>query len=121
MNFSFYLIYTHMGIMESCLEVFNLREITAKELEDKLHARERLKIIDVREDEEVAAGKIPNAIHLPLDQISDRINELDKNEHYYIVCRSGGRSANACQYLHQLGHNVTNMVGGMLEWEGETE
>lgn len=96
-------------------------EITAKELEEKLVAGEKLNIVDVREDEEVAAGIIPGAQHIPLGEIPERLAELDKNEHYYMVCRSGGRSGNACQYLVQNGYNVTNMAGGMLDWEGEME
>ncbi|HAM80657.1 rhodanese-like domain-containing protein [Ornithinibacillus bavariensis] len=98
-----------------------MKEITAKELEQKLTAGEKLTIIDVREDDEVATGKIPGAKHIPLGQIPERLGELDKNEHYYMVCRSGGRSSNACEFLIQNGYNVTNMVGGMLAWEGEME
>ncbi|WP_085993136.1 rhodanese-like domain-containing protein [Oceanobacillus senegalensis] len=98
-----------------------MKEITAKELEHKLVSGEELHIIDVREDEEVATGKIPGAKHIPLGQIPDRLEELDKSEHYYMVCRSGGRSGNACQFLIQNGYNVTNMAGGMLDWEGEKE
>lgn len=98
-----------------------MKEITAKELERELASGAKLNIIDVREDVEVAAGKIPGAKHIPLGEIPDRLEELDKNEHYYMVCRSGGRSGNACQYLDQHGYQVTNMAGGMLDWEGETE
>ncbi|WP_047986439.1 rhodanese-like domain-containing protein [Ornithinibacillus californiensis] len=98
-----------------------MKEITAKELEQKLTAGEKLNIVDVREDVEVATGIIPGAKHIPLGQIPERLEELDKNEHYYMVCRSGGRSGNACQFLIQNGYNVTNMVGGMLDWEGEME
>ena len=98
-----------------------MKEITAKELEQKLNAGEKLNIVDVREDEEVATGIIPGAKHIPLGQVPERLEELDKKKHYYMVCRSGGRSSNACQFLIQQGYNVTNMVGGMLAWEGETE
>lgn len=98
-----------------------MKEITAKELEQHLIAGGKLIIIDVREEEEVSVGKIPGAKHIPLGQIPDHLDELDKNEHYYIVCRSGGRSGQACEFLIQNGYNVTNMVGGMLDWEGEIE
>ncbi|MCF3943190.1 rhodanese-like domain-containing protein [Oceanobacillus alkalisoli] len=98
-----------------------MKEITAKELETKRIAEEKLNIIDVREDEEVAMGIIPGAKHIPLGQIPERLDELNKNEHYYMVCRSGGRSGRACDFLIQNGYNVTNMAGGMLDWKGETE
>ncbi|WP_042150081.1 rhodanese-like domain-containing protein [Paucisalibacillus sp. EB02] len=98
-----------------------MKEITAKELEQILVSEEKVNIIDVREDVEVATGIIPGAKHIPLGQIPERLEELDENEHYYMVCRSGGRSSNACQFLIQNGYNVTNMLGGMLDWEGEME
>ncbi len=98
-----------------------MKEITAKELEQKLAAGEKLNIVDVREAEEVAAGMIPGAEHIPLGEIPENLAELDIDEHYYMICRSGGRSGNACQYLVQNGYNVTNIAGGMLDWEGEIE
>lgn len=95
-----------------------MNEITAKEMEAKLE-NENLQIIDVREDDEVAAGMIPGAKHLPLGEIPSRVGELDQEQHYYIVCRSGGRSGRACEYLDDLGFKTTNVAGGMLAWEGE--
>ncbi|GAA0502571.1 rhodanese-like domain-containing protein [Salinibacillus aidingensis] len=98
-----------------------MKEIQPKELAKKLRSDEDVNVIDVREDDEVAQGKIPGAKHIPLGQIPDRLNELDKNEHYYMVCRSGGRSGRACEILKSEGFDVTNMSGGMLAWEDETE
>jgi rhodanese-related sulfurtransferase len=98
-----------------------MKKICAKQLEEKLKAGEQLNIIDVREDEEVATGKIPGAKHIPLGQIPERLNELVKDKPYYIVCRSGGRSGQACAFLSAKGYDVTNVEGGMLAWEGETE
>ncbi|SET35920.1 Rhodanese-related sulfurtransferase [Oceanobacillus limi] len=98
-----------------------MKEITAKELAEKLKTGEEVNIIDVREDDEVAEGIIPGARHIKLGEISSRMNELDKNEHYYMVCRSGGRSGMACQLLTDNGFDVTNMAGGMLDWQDEVE
>lgn len=98
-----------------------MKEITAKELEQKLQSGQHVNIIDVREDEEVAMGKIPGAKHIPLGQIPDYLEKLDKNEHYYLVCRSGGRSGRACEFLEQHGFRATNVAGGMLAWEGDME
>lgn len=98
-----------------------MNEITTKEIEEKLVSKEKLNIIDVREDDEVATGVIPGVIHIPLGEIPNQLEALEENEHYYIVCRSGARSGNACQYLTELGYKVTNISGGMLAWEGETE
>ncbi|MFC4558512.1 rhodanese-like domain-containing protein [Virgibacillus kekensis] len=98
-----------------------MHEISAADLATKLNVGEKLDIIDVREDEEVAQGKIPGAKHIPLGQLPDRLNEIDKNNHYYLVCRSGGRSGSACGYLEEQGYDVTNMAGGMLDWDDEVE
>ena len=98
-----------------------MKEITTKELAKKLKDGEKLHIIDVREDEEVAQGKIPGASHIPLGELPDRLNELDKDKAYYLICRSGGRSGKACSYLSEQGYDVTNMAGGMLDWKDEIE
>ncbi|RDW16624.1 rhodanese-like domain-containing protein [Oceanobacillus chungangensis] len=98
-----------------------MQEITATELAKKLNDGESLNIIDVREDEEVAQGKIPGATHIPLGELPDRLNELSKEKQYYMVCRSGARSGRASAFLEAEGYNVTNMAGGMLDWEDEVE
>lgn len=98
-----------------------MKQISADALAEKLQNKENVNIIDVREDFEVAEGKIPEAVHIPLGEIEKRVNELDKNEHYYLVCRSGGRSGNACGFLDSQGFDVTNMTGGMLAWNGEVK
>ncbi|WP_082218527.1 rhodanese-like domain-containing protein, partial [Geobacillus sp. ZGt-1] len=84
-------------------------------------AGESLHIIDVREPGEVAAGKIPGAVNIPLGLIEFRMHELDKNEEYILVCRSGGRSGRAAEFLDSRGYRVINMTGGMLAWEGPVE
>ncbi|MED0662887.1 rhodanese-like domain-containing protein [Geobacillus thermodenitrificans] len=97
-----------------------IKEITAAEVKEKLERGEKLNIVDVREDEEVALGMIPGAKHIKMGDIPNRLDELDKEEEYIFVCRSGRRSENVCRYLQELGYRVRNMIGGMLEWEGET-
>ncbi|MFC5464829.1 rhodanese-like domain-containing protein [Lederbergia graminis] len=98
-----------------------MKKISALELQNKLENGESIHIIDVREDDEVAAGKIPGAAHIRLGDLPYSLEKLDKNKHYYMVCRSGGRSGRACEFLMDNGYDVTNMTGGMLAWEGEIE
>ncbi|AMQ20856.1 rhodanese-like domain-containing protein [Geobacillus sp. JS12] len=98
-----------------------MKTITPKEVEERLRAGESLHIIDVREPEEVAAGKIPGAVNIPLGLIEFRMHELDKKEEYILVCRSGGRSGRAAEFLDSRGYRVINMTGGMLAWEGPVE
>ncbi|RDI41883.1 rhodanese-like domain-containing protein [Falsibacillus pallidus] len=98
-----------------------MKTMTAKEVETQLNEGKTLNIIDVRETDEVAAGKIPGAVNIPLGLVEFRMNELDKSKEYVMVCRSGGRSGRASQFLESQGYNVINMAGGMLDWEGKTE
>ncbi|PFH89006.1 rhodanese-like domain-containing protein [Bacillus sp. AFS088145] len=98
-----------------------MKEITAIELENDLKTGKVVNIIDVREVDEVAAGKIREAIHIPLGLIEFRLHELDKSKEYIMVCRSGARSGRATEFLHSQGFNVKNMVGGMLSWFGNVE
>lgn len=98
-----------------------MKEITPSEVEKQLRNGKVLNIIDVRETEEVAEGKIPGAVNIPLGLVEYRKQDLDKSKQYIMVCRSGGRSGRATEYLHSQGYNVINMTGGMLAWEGKTE
>lgn len=96
-------------------------EILPNEVEKALKEDKQLPIIDVREAEEVAAGKIPGAKHIPLGQVLTRTNELDPKAEYIVVCRSGNRSSLACEWLAGKGFNVKNMTGGMSNWTGDIE
>lgn len=98
-----------------------MKEISAKEVQQALADGQMLKIIDVREVDEVQAGHIPGMMNMPLGLLEFRMHELNKNEPYIIVCRSGARSGRATQFLESQGFDVTNMVGGMLTWEGEVQ
>ncbi|HEY4552051.1 MAG TPA: rhodanese-like domain-containing protein [Bacillaceae bacterium] len=98
-----------------------MKQITAKEVEKLLDKGSELNLIDVREAEEVKAGKIPGAVNIPLGLIEFRIHELDKSKEYTMVCRSGGRSGRATQFLESQGFRAVNLAGGMLDWEGPTE
>lgn len=96
-----------------------VKEISAAEVEQRLEKGEQLRLIDVRETSEVAEGHIPDAINIPLGLLEFRIHELDKKTPYIIVCRSGGRSGKATEYLTSFGYDAVNMIGGMLEWQGK--
>ncbi|WP_019154913.1 rhodanese-like domain-containing protein [Robertmurraya massiliosenegalensis] len=96
-----------------------IKTITTEELEKKIENGENLLLIDVREEEEVEQGMIEGAKHIPMGQIPNHLDELDKDKEYIFICRSGRRSENVCHYLQDQGYKVRNMVGGMLEWNGE--
>lgn len=91
--------------------------ITVERLRERLEAGEKPLMIDVREHEEVAHGMIQGAIHMPLGQVPQRLDEIPRDDEVIFICRSGYRSDNACQYLSALGfQGATNLVGGMLAW-----
>ncbi|WP_028775777.1 rhodanese-like domain-containing protein [Shimazuella kribbensis] len=93
--------------------------ITPVEVEQRLQSGERLNIIDVREIDEIAEGKIKQARSIPLGTLENRLQDLNREQEYIMVCRSGGRSERACKVMQKNGFKVTNMVGGMLQWNGK--
>lgn len=77
---------------------------------------EEARILDVREDYEWVAGHAPGALHIPLDQLPARLGELDPDEDLYVICRTGGRSFRATQWLSGQGYSALNVAGGMDQW-----
>jgi rhodanese-related sulfurtransferase len=80
---------------------------------------EGLVVLDVREDDEWAAGHIDGAVHIPLGDLPARLGEFVELEapQTLVVCKAGGRSARAVAYLAQQGYDVVNLVDGMMGWE----
>ena len=80
-------------------------------------------ILDVRTEDEFSEGIIPGAINIDIYKGQGfiyAIEELDKSKNYYVYCRSGGRSGQACSIMSQLGfENTYNLLGGIMNWEGE--
>ncbi|MGU3469537.1 rhodanese-like domain-containing protein [Paenibacillus sp. D51F] len=93
-------------------------EITTEELQHLLETGETPRLFDVREDDEWEAGHIPQARHVALSRLPDSLGELDGEGPLLLICRSGGRSSRACEYLQALGYDVVNVQGGMLAWNG---
>jgi rhodanese-related sulfurtransferase len=79
-------------------------------------------ILDVRSpqecDEGIQSGAVQMNIMNTAQFIAD-IDKLDKTKNYYIYCRSGGRSGQACMLMGAKGYNTFNLNGGMLAWTGE--
>ena len=81
-------------------------------------------ILDVRTSDEVSEGIIPGAEHLDIflgQGFLDGLENLDKSKNYYVYCRSGNRSGQACAIMNSVGfENAFNLEGGFMSWEGET-
>jgi rhodanese-related sulfurtransferase len=95
-----------------------IKEIDATELAQWVNdASHDLRVIDVRQMQEIVHGTVPKAEALPLHTLPAKIHELSREEKLVLVCRSGARSAQACMFLQQNGFsNVYNLRGGMMGW-----
>lgn len=80
-------------------------------------------ILDVRTEEEIAEGFIKGAIFNDIyrgQAFIDELEKLDKSKQYFVYCKAGGRSYNACKIMNELGFEKTyNLVGGFMNWQGE--
>ena len=83
-----------------------------------LLGRDDVVILDVREQSEYDAGHIPGVTLIPLNDVSNRLNEIPKDKPVIVTCRSGNRSGQATDFLRQQGYtNVHNMTGGINAWQ----
>lgn len=89
-------------------------EIGVAELQPVLHAGALL--LDVREPHEFAEVRAPQARNVPLQSVPDMVHELPVDVPVYVICRSGGRSHNACAFLRERGIDAVNVVGGTAAW-----
>ena len=93
------------------------KEIDVHKLNELFNLKKDIILVDVRTDQEVLLSKIDQSIHIPMQEISVRYNELDKNKEIIVQCKSGKRSAKVCEFLIQNGYcDVKNLAGGILAW-----
>jgi rhodanese-related sulfurtransferase len=93
-------------------------ECGAQELYERLGAGETVVVMDVRSNEEVAAGGIPGAIHVPIDELEARWQVVKDANEVVCYCASGGRSLRAATFLREKGiFNATSMEGGIGAWK----
>ena len=73
-------------------------------------------LLDVREADEWEAGHAPEAVHLPMSEITARLEEVPADREIYVICKVGGRSAQVVGFLNGQGRETVNVAGGMLAW-----
>lgn len=84
---------------------------------EKVHeGRENFQVIDVREPKEWEAGRIEYAVHIPMQQIPNRLEDIEDGKKIVTVCRSGARSDDVARFLAAKGFEAENMDGGMKAW-----
>jgi rhodanese-related sulfurtransferase len=79
---------------------------------------EHLKLLDVRSQEEFAAGHLPGAVNIPLDQLPARLQELKAHDQIVVYCLSGARSVQAIDFLRQQSfQHIEHLTGDFTEWQ----
>ena len=102
-----------------------MKNLVQQEWSDELSKSTNGVILDVRTSLEVEEGKIPGATNIDIfkaQEFIDALEKLDKNLPYFVYCKAGSRSAQACAVMHQMGFEYTyNLEGGFSEWSGDVE
>ena len=97
-------------------------EITPTELKARRDAGVGPRVLDVREGWELDIARIPDVLHIPMNEIPGRLIELPRGEELVVMCRSGGRSMQVAQFLARNGFTqVANLTGGILAWSREVD
>jgi rhodanese-related sulfurtransferase len=102
-----------------------MKNLVQQEWSDELSKSTNGVILDVRTALEVEEGKIPGATNIDIfkaQEFIDALEKLDKNLPYFVYCKAGSRSAQACAVMHQMGFEYTyNLEGGFSKWSGDVE
>lgn len=100
-----------------------MADLSQEEWASQLEQDDNAFVLDVRTDVEVEEGYIPNATNIDIYKgqgFLDALEQLDKSKNYYVYCRSGNRSGQACAIMNSVGfENTYNLEGGFMNWEGE--
>jgi len=92
-------------------------EVSVEDLKLRLDRSEKFVLLDVREPFELEIASLPGAVNIPLGELPARLGELDPGAETLILCRSGGRSANALEFLRDAGFSkLWNVEGGINAW-----
>ena len=94
-----------------------MNEITPEELKTRLDRHDPIVLLDVRQDWETKLCALPNSVHIPIEEIEHRTEELNPEDEIVVYCHVGQRSAAVAHYLTQLGFkNAKNLAGGLNYW-----
>ncbi len=92
-------------------------QLSAVELKTRIQHEPHLFLLDVREPHEFAFARIENSVLIPLNQIPQRLDELNPQQEIVVICHHGVRSSQACQYLANSGFKqLVNLTGGIDAW-----
>ena len=92
-------------------------DLQPAEVASKIESGEKINIVDVREPVELQISSIPGAVNIPVGELAQRLDELDPDQEYVLVCRTGVRSARALGILREAGYAKSyNLQGGINAW-----
>ena len=97
-----------------------MKIIEVIELKEELK-NERMVLLDVREQYEIEIAKIEGSINIPMVEVPNRFSELKKEETFAVICHSGIRSAQVCNFLETKGFMVYNVFGGIDKWSQDVD
>ena len=90
-------------------------EVEVLELKKMLKNNEVV-LLDVREPYEIEICKVKGSLFIPMNEIPQNIEQLDKEKRYAVICHSGVRSLHVSNYLSSLGYSTLNVIGGIERW-----
>lgn len=96
-----------------------IKQYSAKELHEILRGKNNILLLDVRTKQERSGNMIKESFHIPLHELSSRINELEiyRSKEIVCYCRTGNRSLTAASKLKKFGFNVSNLEDGIIQWK----
>ena len=92
--------------------------ISMKQLEIELTRGTTMTLLDVRTSEEYRAGALQGAVNIPLEDLENRIRDVDKGRPVYVYCGHGNKSLQAARFLDQMGYQVISCAGGLSAYRG---
>lgn len=99
-----------------------MANLSQEEWSSQLEQDDNAFILDVRTSDEVEEGYIPGSTNIDIylgQEFLEELEKLDKSKNYYVYCRSGNRSGQACAIMNNAGFkNAYNLEGGFMKWEG---
>ncbi len=100
----------------------SIRQISATALKTRIQNKDPLFLLDVREPNEFQYAHIKNSVLIPLNQVPQRMDELNPQQEIVVICHHGVRSRQACMYLVNAGfENITNLTGGIDAWSRDCD
>lgn len=99
----------------------NIPELSPADFIARRDRGEKLTLLDVREEWELGVASVPGIVHIPMGEVPQRMNELDRNTEIIVLCRSGRRSLEIAKFLQQQDFRTANLAGGILAWSKDID